>query len=140
VCLLTKSALVVRDIDIFKRMPDVDVGLTITTDREDMRQIFEPGSSTIAARLSALKELKEQGIPTHVFIGPILPMNPAKLIEAIAPYTARVLVDKMNYPWKAREAYVKHNLKWALDPAYFEEIEADLARRLAALGIDAEVV
>jgi DNA repair photolyase len=44
VCLLTKSALVVRDIDIFKRMPDLDVGLTITTDREDIRQIFEPGS------------------------------------------------------------------------------------------------
>jgi DNA repair photolyase len=140
VCLLTKSALVTRDIDIFKRMPDVDVGLTITTNREDIRQIFEPGSSPIAARLSALRELKEQGIPTHVFVGPILPMDVEKLVEAIAPYTTRVLVDRMNYPWKAREAYVKHSLKWALDPAYFEEVEAELARRFAALGVEAEGV
>jgi DNA repair photolyase len=140
VSILTKSSLVCRDIDILKRIGTADVGLTITTDREDIRQIFEPCSSSIQARIASLKLLKENGISTHVFIGPILPMDPEKLIHAIAPYTGRVLIDRMNYPWKARPTYTEHNLMWALDPAYFEEVEARLLRYLSSMGIEAEAV
>jgi DNA repair photolyase len=137
---LTKSALVVRDIDVFKRMPSVDVGLTIATNREEMRQIFEPHSSPIPARVAALKQLAESGISTYVFVGPILPMDPEKLAEAIGPYTRSVLIDRMNYPWKAREIYIQHNLKWALDPAFFGEMEARLVKSLAARGVETRVV
>ena len=140
VTVLSKSALVVRDIDIFKRMPAVDVGLTVATDREDMRQVFEPHSSPIASRLAALRQLAESGISTYVFIGPILPMDPERLAEVIAPHTKSVLIDRLNYPWKAREVYTKHDLKWALDPAFFEEIETRLARRLSALGVPTRAV
>jgi DNA repair photolyase len=140
VTVLTKSALVVRDIDIFRRMPSVDVGLTISTDREDMRGIFEPHSSPIPARLAALKEIAEAAIPTYVFIGPILPMDPEKLAEAVAPYTRSVLIDRLNYPWKARQVYIQNNLKWALDPAFFEEMEARLLGALAARGVETRAV
>jgi len=140
VSVLTKSNLVLRDLDIFKQMRSVDVGLTITTDREDIHRLFEPHSSGIPARLAALTQLAQGGVSTYVFIGPILPMNPEKLAEAIAPYTKRVLIDRMNYPWKAREAYTKHDLKWALGPAYFAEIEDVLVRNCQARGIEVRVV
>ncbi|HVP58352.1 MAG TPA: radical SAM protein [bacterium] len=140
VSILTKSDLVVRDIDLFKRMPCVEVGLTITTDREDIHQMFEPHSSAIADRLAALKQLSKSGVSTYVFIGPVLPMNPEKLAEAIAPYTKSVLIDRMNYPWKARQVYVDHDLKWALDPVFFEETQATLVARLERHGIETEVV
>jgi DNA repair photolyase len=140
VSILTKSRLVTRDIDILSRMKGVDVGLTVTTDREDIRQIFEPGASSIEARLKALKALKEAGIPTHAFIGPILPMNPERLAEALAPHIKRVLIDRMNYSWKVREVYGRHNLHYALEPAYFEEMEDILVSRLSGLGVEIEVV
>ncbi|MFH1220260.1 MAG: radical SAM protein [Candidatus Eisenbacteria bacterium] len=140
VSILTKSNLVTRDIDIFKKMRAVDVGLTITTDREDIRRIFEPHSSTIESRIEALKTLKEQGISTHVFVGPILPMDAEKLARAVAPYADRVLIDRMNYPWKAREVYSRHNLAWALEPAYFKEVEETLRRLFSASGIEALTV
>lgn len=140
VSILTKSRMVTRDIDILSRIAKIDVGLTVTTDREDMRELFEPGASTIAARLAALKTLSEKGIPTHAFIGPILPMNPARLVEALGPHVERVLIDRMNYQWKVRDLYRRHDLAWALEPDYFEQAEATLLRGLAAMGVAVEVV
>jgi len=45
--ILTRSSLLARDIDLFKRFYDISVGLSITTDREDIRRIFEPTSHSI---------------------------------------------------------------------------------------------
>jgi DNA repair photolyase len=138
VCLLTKSMLVVRDTDILSRIKGVDVGLTVATDREDMREIFEPAASSIAERVEALKALKQAGIATHAFIGPILPMNPERLVETLAPHINRVLIDRMNYPWKVREVYRRHGLAHTLEPAYFEEVEETLLRRFSELGVRIE--
>ena len=140
VCILTKSALVTRDADILCHMRQVDVGLTITTDREDIRTLLEPGASSIAARLEALAALKARGIPTHAFIGPMLPMNPERLAEAVAPLVTHVLIDRMNYAWRVRDFYLRHKLAAALEDAYFEETEAVLTRTLSKLGVEVRVV
>ncbi len=72
VLIQTKSDLVKRDVDILKKM-ESDVGFTITSLDDDFRKTFEPNAPTVAERLSAIKELKEEGIPVWVFIGPLLP-------------------------------------------------------------------
>jgi DNA repair photolyase len=73
ICIQTKSSLVTKNIDIFKDMRDIKVGFTITTFDEEVKRIFEPYSSSIKERLSALEALSKEGISTWVFIGPILP-------------------------------------------------------------------
>jgi len=73
VSILTKSALVRRDLDLLRRLPDVDVGFTITALDDEVRRVFEPGSSPIPARLAALDELAQAGIKTWAFCGPLLP-------------------------------------------------------------------
>jgi DNA repair photolyase len=73
VSILTKSPLVVRDIDVIRRIPDAEVGLTITTLNEELRARFEPGSPTVAARLRALRQLADAELRTWVFCGPLLP-------------------------------------------------------------------
>jgi DNA repair photolyase len=138
--ILTKSNLVLRDIDILSRMATVDVGLTVTTNREDIKRIFEPASSSIRERLNALKALRKAGISTYVFIGPILPMDPEKLVDSIAPFTDRVLIDRMNYKWKVEETYRKKKMESALKPEFFEDIEQKLVRRLAHHGVRTECV
>ncbi len=138
--ILTKSSLVTRDIDILSGMATVDVGLSITTNREDIKRIFEPASSSIRERLNALRALRKAGISTYVFIGPILPMDPVKLADLVAPFTDRVLVDRMNYKWKVEETYRRNNLKHALEPGYLEDIQRRLVARLAHHGVRAECV
>jgi DNA repair photolyase len=137
--ILTKSDLVTRDIDILSTMPAVEAGLTITTDDEATRRIFEPASSSVAARLKAVRALHEAGIPTYVFIGPILPMNPEKLADAIAGSTREVLIDRMNYAWKVRALYTSHSLDHARQPAYFEEMENRLVSRFERHGVQTRV-
>lgn len=70
--IVTKSDLVVRDIDVFKKTPTV-VSITITTSRKDIANIIEPDAPDPHARLLALKELAEEGIPVTVRIDPIIP-------------------------------------------------------------------
>jgi DNA repair photolyase len=73
VSILTKSALVLRDLDLIKKLKDVQVAFTITTLDEEVRRRFEPGASPVAARLDALRAFSEAGIPTWAFCGPLLP-------------------------------------------------------------------
>lgn len=74
ISILTKSDLVLRDIDLLSQFESCDVGLTITTLDESARRRFEPKSTSTARRLRCLRILHDNGIKTYVFIGPILPL------------------------------------------------------------------
>jgi len=74
ICILTKSALVLRDLDLLKRLNSVEVAFTITTLDDGVRSIFEPRASPIQERLEALHLLGEAGISTWAFCGPLLPL------------------------------------------------------------------
>jgi DNA repair photolyase len=108
--ILTKSPLALRDMDLFKKSADTEVGITITTDEEKIRRIFEPGAPAIEDRIKALREIHRHGIRTYVFIGPLLPMNPERLAESILRHADSVLIDRMNYVSKTRDLYRKHGL------------------------------
>lgn len=97
VSILTKSALVRRDIDLLRRFPDVDVGFTISTLDDELRQVFEPGASPIPARLAALDELAQAGIKTWGFCGPLLPFlsDGEEQMEALFRELARVGVSAL---------------------------------------------
>lgn len=69
----TKSPLVTRDIDILKKLKDVEVGFTVTTLDDKVSRFLEVMAPPVSERIKALKELHEAGIPTYAFIGPILP-------------------------------------------------------------------
>lgn len=125
---LTKSPLVVRDADLIARFKDIDIGLTITTDNERVRKAFEPNAPPVAARLRALKELHEKGISTYVFIGPVLPMNPEKIIQAVSPYADSILIDRMNYPYKTAALYRKMQLSEWLDSGFISRVVAILKK------------
>ncbi|MDD3845351.1 MAG: radical SAM protein [Syntrophorhabdaceae bacterium] len=98
--ILSRSPLVVRDIDILKQLPGVEVGLSITTNNEDVKRVFEPRAPSIVARVNALKALHDAGLKTYVFVGPMLPMEPAVLAEMIGDVADEVLIDRLNYAGK----------------------------------------
>ena len=69
----TKSPLVIKDIDLLKKLKDVAVGFTITTLDDKVSRFLEVMAPPVSARIKALKELHDAGISTYAFVGPILP-------------------------------------------------------------------
>jgi DNA repair photolyase len=98
--ILTKSDLVLRDLDLIAKIDEVEVGLTITSLDDRVRRAFEPGASTVQARLDALKKLSDAGLPTYAFIGPMLPYlsdeNLNELLDILADRVNRLIVDRLN--------------------------------------------
>ena len=122
ISILTKSPLVLRDIDLFKKFNDIEVGVTITTDDEKIRKIFEPHAPSIGARINAIKNLHDNGVKTYAFIGPVLPMNPDALIEKLRPHADSVLIDRMNYTSKTLQIYREMNLTKWLDKGFTDKV------------------
>lgn len=76
VALQTKSDLVLRDLDILRRINEKTkavVQMTLTTADEKLCRIIEPNVSTANERFEALKALRDAGIPTVVWLCPVLP-------------------------------------------------------------------
>ncbi len=74
--IVTKSALVLRDIDILQRMAAkglAKVALSVTTLDRTLARAMEPRAATPAKRLETIKTLSEAGIPTMVMMAPIIP-------------------------------------------------------------------
>jgi DNA repair photolyase len=92
--ILTKSPLVLRDMDLIKEFKDIEVGVTITTNDEKIRKIFEPKAPSITARINTLKKLHNNGINTYAFIGPVLPMNPEALLERMISHVDSIIIDR----------------------------------------------
>jgi len=137
VFILTKSQLVLRDMDLIKKFEDIEVGITITTDNEKMREIFEPKAPTIEARIHALKTLHENNIKTYAFIGPALPMDPEALGRRIFPYVDHVLIDRMNYTSKTQNIYRQLKLQHWLDTNFADSI---IKRLKDCLGKKGDVI
>lgn len=73
--LITKNALVTRDLDLLVRLAEwngVSVTLSVTTLDEQLRARLEPRTSTIANRLTAIRELARAGVPVGVNVAPII--------------------------------------------------------------------
>lgn len=74
--LITKSDMILRDLDLLKKINEKTkcvVQITLTTYNEDLCRKIEPNVSTTKKRFEVLKRLRDAGIPTVVWLCPILP-------------------------------------------------------------------
>src|SRR6202163_4222499 len=98
--IVTKSALVTRDIDILARMAKrnlAKVALSVTTLDPKLARTMEPRASTPARRLEALRQLSEAGNPTTVMVARVIPaLNDAE-IERILDAAAHAGVKEASY-------------------------------------------
>jgi DNA repair photolyase len=98
--IVTKSALVLRDLDILARMAQRDlvkVALSVTTLDARLARVMEPRAATPPRRLEALRQLTAAGVPTSVMVAPVIPaLNDAE-IERILDAAAAVGVREAGY-------------------------------------------
>jgi DNA repair photolyase len=138
VTIQTRSPLVLRDLDIFKRAAYFEVGLTITTADDAVRKLFEPFAPPIKERLSALGELHRSGITTYAMIAPMLP-GVELLAENLKGKVDSVIIDRMNYHY-ADWVYRKYRLEDKRSDDFFQRTGHALVNACKKYGIDCNLV
>ena len=83
----------------------------------------------IRERAEALRELRRAGLRTYAFVGPMLPMDPERLVGMLSG-----AVDRVNYRWRVRDIYHAHDLAYALE----EDTARELVELFAHEGIPTE--
>jgi DNA repair photolyase len=130
ISILTRSPLVTRDIDVLGSSIGASVGFSIPTSDDKVRKILEPQAPSIPDRLEALRQVHDAGIRTWVFIAPVLPMNPARLIEQILPHIDYAVVDALNYRQQVASLFRRHGWDYALRDEYAQKTSARLIELL----------
>jgi DNA repair photolyase len=146
----TRGPLILRDIDLLlaaAKKTLIRVSFSITTDRDDVRRIFEPHCAPIAERWRTVEALQTAGIETSVAIAPILPSDPEALIErAVTSSRGPIVADPLHVRAvkrsgaTTREAAIsicdRHNWNAWLDPAFQRTVLARMADAAKAAGRD----
>ncbi|HIH77042.1 MAG TPA: radical SAM protein [Methanomassiliicoccales archaeon] len=73
VSVLTKSDLILRDVDLFKELKG-EFGITVTSVNDDTSRMLEPGAPLPGRRVEALRKMADEGLNAYALIGPLLPL------------------------------------------------------------------
>ena len=124
VSILSKNALVLRDLDLFIKMNElnlISVALSIPTMNENLRRKMEPRTSSSMKKLEALKILKENNIPTGAMIAPIIPgLNSDETLKIIQ------IVSETGTDWFG---YTLIRLNDAVEPVFAKWLEMNFPDR-----------
>jgi DNA repair photolyase len=91
----TRGPLILRDLEklqTLNALTRLRVSFSITTDREDVRRLYEPLCAPIPERVRVVRRLREAGIATYATLAPLLPSNPEALIDMALEATDRDIV------------------------------------------------
>ena len=81
--ILTRSALILRDIDLFAKIKNLTIGMSISILPKNKFRKIEPYSPLIDVRIKTLHELKQAGLNVYAFVAPVWPSEVDKLIETL---------------------------------------------------------
>ncbi|CCU84015.1 MULTISPECIES: SPL family radical SAM protein [Mesotoga] len=131
VYLMTKSSLVRRDLDLLQAAEgEAKVLVTITTDREDVRKVLESGSSSFEERLETIDFLRDNGIQTGAFVGPVLPMDATRVALELSKRVEEVHLDPLNYSFQVKNIFLKFGWQSWLEKYTFQEVEEEFSKHL----------
>lgn len=159
VTIITKSALVERDIDLLAEMARerlAKVMFSITTLDNDLKRTLEPRTASPAARLRALAAVSAAGVPTGVMVAPIIPAVNDGEIEAILERAAEAGAQSAGYtmlrlPYALKDLFeewlhthlplrAEHVLNLIRDSRGGKLYDADFRTRLHGSGRYAELI
>ena len=125
VSILTKSNLILRDLDILKSMRQSAVSLSVAFDDESTRMLFEDNTMSTQTRIQALEECKKAGLRISAMVCPVIPYvnDPMPIIEKVVPFVDKVwvyglsILNESEVNWKNVERILRQNY-----PSDYDEI------------------
>ncbi|MCK4873598.1 MAG: PA0069 family radical SAM protein [Phycisphaerales bacterium] len=131
VATLTKSSLVLRDIDLWARLAEMNAGhvaITLVTLDPDLSRKLEPRASAPSGRLLTIRKLTAAGIPVSVTIAPIIPgltdVELPRILEAVAEAGARRAAwVLLRLPYQVKDLFLDW-LKRSVHPSRAKKVES----------------
>ncbi len=108
--ILTKSKLILRDMELLQQFSKIRVGISLNTLDDSFRRTMEPGASTVEERLQTLRTLKENGIETYLFVSPIFPeiTNLQEIVEATRKWVDTYYFENLNLRGDYKEKILEY--------------------------------
>ncbi len=96
--ILTKSPLVLRDMDLLRQFPDCEVAFSFSSADDAFRQLAEPCAPAVQEKVHALQTLHQAGLKTAVMLAPLFPgiSDWKAIMELTRSYTDRYSFDSLN--------------------------------------------
>jgi len=148
VSVLSRSPLMLRDLDLFRQFDEIEVGMSVPTLDDRARALLEPWAPPIEARLRCLRQLADAGLKIFVSFAPAYPPTGGVTPERIADAFSEAGVTKMftrtlDGRWGAREAIetavrtseLREELSRIGDPEHVTAFIRGLAQACQARGI-----
>ncbi len=144
----TRGPLILRDLERLIAVAgrtSLRVSFSITTDREEVRKLYEPHCAPIDRRIQVVRQLREAGIATFATLAPLLPCDPENLADIALQATGRDIIgDALHvrtvkpHGATTRESAIaisrRHEFTAWLDPAFQAEVAARVGRVAAKAG------
>ena len=93
--LQTRGPLILRDVQQLKVLATrtrLRVSFSLTTNRDDVRKLYEPLCSSVDERVATLAALRDTGIPTYATLAPLLPCDPTELARLALAFTDQDII------------------------------------------------
>jgi len=126
VAIITKSALVLRDLDLLSDMARAglaSVAVSVTTLDDDLKRSMEPRAASPQARLRTLAALHDAGIPTAVMVAPVIP--------ALTDHELESILEAAAHAGTRWAGYVLLRLPYEIKDLFREWLEAHYPTRSA---------
>ena len=98
--LQTRGVLILRDLRLLQALAErtcLRISFSLTTDRDDVRRLYEPHCEPIRERIDAIRQLDRSGLAVHCTLAPILPCDPVRLADLALGATSRgVIADPLH--------------------------------------------
>ena len=148
--LQTRGTLALRDIPLLRKLKQrtrLRVSFSLTTDRDDIRKLYEPHCESVDARVQAMQTLVDAGIPVHCTLAPVLPCDPARLADLALNATSRgVIADPLHSregkprgattrPQALRISRIQGFEQWH-DPRFQSDVLRSIRSRVEGAGRD----
>jgi DNA repair photolyase len=138
----TRGPLVTRDIDLLQQFRHIQVNMTITTDNDKVRKVFEPLCPSNSVRLEAIKKINAGGIPACITLTPLLPISDVEsfaqmlLATGVKKYIVQPLhSEKGRFAGATREEATRliKEMNWTTEK--YQQVYAILNKYIPNLGI-----
>jgi hypothetical protein len=132
--ILTRSTLVLRDVELLAGLPGAQVGFSVPTVDDRVRAHFEPRAAAVPERLAALGRLRQAGMRTFAVVQPLLPGPLARLADELAGVVDSAFVEVLSTVGGAGADF---SGPWAFarERGWQEESARTLVSLLAARGV-----
>ncbi len=139
-CIMTKSDLITRDIDLLKKFKNCQAGISLSTLNDNIRKELEPLAAPVARRVGAVRKLRQAGIRNFIFISPLFPevTDYREIIEKTASFTDEFWFENLNIrasnlpnikKW-LRESHQdlieKYDWIYSKESCYFKDLEQEI--------------